>query len=782
MGNRLKTFLDAEATAAFSRLGYSDRMIREAKREAWWWAKARGRALAERRPLLRGSAVAWTEPGSCELLAVEEPVAGRGKVTIEIAASAVSPGTERAQYLRLPNAQVRYPYRPGYSAAGTVVKVGPAAGAFRAGDRVALATSHCSLATVAVRSVYPIPAGVELAHASLVQLGIIAGHGVERAAITAGEPICVVGCGLVGALAQRIAQTRGAGAATVIAASRRKQHVAEAGGASAFIALDEDEGRIDDIAAPVVIEATGDPDAILVALRAAGVGGRVVLLGSPRGATADLSLTEIKRKRLTLVGAHISTLGAGSTDRRRAYQDQASAFLGGLAEGRIDVADLVERRVDPRDAPAFYRELAYSRDIMGAYFDWPALERSERRRRSRMVRVPDLRARGVDYGQAPLPTSRRRSWERDPLLASADPFAGARGRLRFGLLGCGDIAGQNAAAISAAPNAELVVCYDPVETLAAGLARAHGAEMAPSVEAVLDRRDVDAVFLAVPHHLHAPLAQRAVEAGVHVIVEKPPANDLGSAAVMVAAARRSGVRLSVCFPQRYHPAVAASQRLIAAGMLGDFAGSLLTFLTARPPSYWVGGLRGKSASSWRASRAQAGGGVLIMNLSHHIDLTHFLLGIEAETVTALESRDERIGDVEDTISVSVRYANGAVGSIFGSTAVPGTGEGRSSSDFRLWGRDGHISLLGGVEAFTLRSVDGLRPGRWQTMTRASDVQTRAIYVSRFATAVAEGTEPDVSIEDALAVQAFIEAAYRSSETNVPVRPAELLREAVACST
>jgi predicted dehydrogenase len=171
-----------------------------------------------------------------------------------------------------------------------------------------------------------------------------------------------------------------------------------------------------------------------------------------------------------------------------------------------------------------------------------------------------------------------------------------------------------------------------------------------------------------------------------------------------------------------------------------------------------------------------------MNLSHHIDLLRLLLGIEADAVTALASGDDRIGDVEDTISVSVRYMNGAVGSIFGSTAVPGTGDGRSASDLRIWGRDGHLGLIGGMEAFTLRAVDGLRPGRWQKIPHVSGVQTRALFVSRFATAATEGADPDVSIEDALAVQAFIEAVYRSSETNAPVRPADLLEEVVACST
>ncbi|MEZ5099314.1 MAG: Gfo/Idh/MocA family oxidoreductase [Thermoleophilia bacterium] len=402
------------------------------------------------------------------------------------------------------------------------------------------------------------------------------------------------------------------------------------------------------------------------------------------------------------------------------------------------------------------------------------MPREERVRPGRIARLPDLRAGGVEFGRRPLRPGPRPA---PPLLGGEGPFAGAAGSLRVGLLGCGDIGVENAGAIGGAPNVSLTACFDPMPALAEEVAAGHGAAAVPSVEELLGRDDVDAVFLAVPHHLHAPLAIQAAEAGKHVLVEKPPANDLAGAVAMVRAAERAGVALSVCFPHRYAPASLAARQLVDAGALGRFGGSLLTFLTDKPPSYWHGGFSGRAFTDWRGSRAKAGGGVLIMNLSHYLDLIRHVVGVEVEEVLAVAGPVDRPAEVEDTVSVSLRFANGAIGSVLGSAAVRGTWEGRTSTQLRLWGTDGHVSLEGREELYTLRAIEGVRPGRWQDLRPLPGVPMRSVLVSRFATAVAEGRAPDIGGADALAVQALMEAIYRSSETGAAVRPADVLKEA-----
>jgi predicted dehydrogenase/NADPH:quinone reductase-like Zn-dependent oxidoreductase len=765
----VKGFLNQQANVGLAKLGHSPAMIRDAKREAWWWLQARSQALERRTRLVSGHAVVWPAPGLAELVRVEVPRAGDGEVTVEVLSSVVSSGTERAQYVRLPNTGVGFPHRPGYSAAGVVLTAGT--DDFQPGDPVAVRSApHASVVTGPASSVYPVPAGVPIEAAALVQLGVICGQGVRKAAVEPGEPVCVIGAGLVGALAQRLATAAGAGPVTIVARSPSKQAVAEANGAR-FLVADADREEVEALAAPVVIEATGDPGALALAAAAAGPSGRVILLGSPRGVTPNVPIAAMRSKGLQVIGAHVDTLAHESrltgTDM---YEREARAFLDSLAAGRVSVADLTEA-VDPREADAFYRRLAGARNIVGARFDWTRLPREERVSKGRLWALPDLSGRGMDVRRRPLPPSGRRG-RRASLLGLPDPLAEASGSLRMGLLGCGDIGVQNAAAIEAAPNVKLVACYDPAAALADDVARTYGAEVAPTSEAMMGDERVDAVVLALPHHLHGPLGIEAAAAGKHVVVEKPLANSLEAAVELVRAAERGGVVLSVCFPHRYQPEMVIARTLVEAGALGELSGVLLNFFMDKPSSYWVGGFSGRAHSDWRSLRAQAGGGVLIMNLSHYLDLVRYLTGVEAEVVAARTQAAEST-EVEDACSVSVTYANGAVGSLLGAAAVRGCDP---NTELRLWGAEGHIALEPDPLVYTLRALDGLRTNRWQTFGRLPAANIRVIYFSRLATAIDRGDLPDIGGADGLAVQAFIEAAYRSSQSGQGVRPSSLLQE------
>jgi predicted dehydrogenase len=153
-------------------------------------------------------------------------------------------------------------------------------------------------------------------------------------------------------------------------------------------------------------------------------------------------------------------------------------------------------------------------------------------------------------------------------------------------------------------------------------------------------------------------------------------------------------------------------------------------------------------------------------------MVRHLSGTGADAVTAVTAGKS---EVEDSVSVSVRYANGALGSFFGCSNVPGTWEGVRATELRVWGTQGHVSIDGEPEIYSLRSVEGLRTNRWHSLPRRTEWNLRAIFISRFATAVAGGQPPDITAADGLENQAFIEAAYVSSETGQQgVSPTELL--------
>ena len=331
----------------------------------------------------------------------------------------------------------------------------------------------------------------------------------------------------------------------------------------------------------------------------------------------------------------------------------------------------------------------------------------------------------------------------------------------------------NAAAIAEAPNTSLRACYDINRELAKGLASEHNTWAAPSLDAVLERDDIDAVILCLPHHLHDTLAIEAAQARKHVVVEKPMAMDLDSAVRMWKAADAAGIALSVCFPKRYEVMVAEIRTQLRAQAIGELSGIEVRWYADKPPSYFYGGFTGRSPSTWRMRLDQAGGGVLLMNLCHDVELIRHLTGAIVNEVMAFTSNTSGLAEVEDSVSVSASYEGGAIGSFVASSAARGLRQ----EAMRIWGTHGQVEVRPQGRLYTLRALDGLPTGRWVRLGARQPLPARAIYFSRFASAVTSGREPEVTALDGLAAQAFIEAAYRSARDGHSVRPADLLRHA-----
>jgi len=185
--------------------------------------------------------------------------------------------------------------------------------------------------------------------------------------------------------------------------------------------------------------------------------------------------------------------------------------------------------------------------------------------------------------------------------------------LRVGIVGCGLIGRKRAAALD---GDELVACCDIDAGAAAALAEAHGGEAVADIDAVL-ARDPDVVVVAVPHDRLAGLAVRALEGGAHVLVEKPAGVGTGDVDLIAAAAAAAGRRVKVGFNHRFHPAVARVLDEAASGRFGD-----VMFARAR---YGHGGRLGYERE-WRMDRALSGGGEMIDQGMHLLDLFHALLG------------------------------------------------------------------------------------------------------------------------------------------------------------
>lgn len=299
--------------------------------------------------------VVWPRAGVSEVVDAEEPRCGPDDAVVDVSVSVLSPGTERARLLGLPTAAVSFPHVPGYQAAGLV----RSAPALPAGTRVAVrGAGHRSVAVVPAQLVYPVANHIPLIDAAVWQLAITALYGLALGEHQPGEPVTVIGAGLLGVITRRLAAARGAPSVQAVASSHAKAWAVPAEPATSFMLIDRVR-----VGSPLVIEVTGSPAGLAAAIGAAAHGARVVLLGSPRSLTADIPLQRAYDRGLTIVGAHTANLA--DTEEHALTE----AFFCLLDVGRFTVADVLDQ-YPAHDAPLAYRRLIADRAFIGAALLW----------------------------------------------------------------------------------------------------------------------------------------------------------------------------------------------------------------------------------------------------------------------------------------------------------------------------------------------------------------------------------------------------------------------------
>jgi predicted dehydrogenase len=338
--------------------------------------------------------------------------------------------------------------------------------------------------------------------------------------------------------------------------------------------------------------------------------------------------------------------------------------------------------------------------------------------------------------------------------------------IRLALVGCGDIGAKNAQAIHEARGVELAHTFDVVAALADELAGRYGGSAADSLEAAVQSTCVDAVLVATPHDTHESVARAALDAGKHVLLEKPLAADLAAAVRITQLAQRSGAVVAVLFPLRSDPRFRRTEQALASDGAGPISGAVASYVFGKPPDYYSGGFSNRSPSSWRTSNQRSGGGVLMMNLLHDIDAVRALIGREASSVFARMVMSAEHPEIEDMATVIVDF-DGVLATFVGTAS----GYGGEGDRIELWNASRRIVLL----------PDGTiaRKGREPEAPAEppNRLHSRIESIARFAQAVRDDSPPTVAVADALAVQAIVTAAYMSAEEERIVCVGDVLREA-----
>jgi UDP-N-acetyl-2-amino-2-deoxyglucuronate dehydrogenase len=333
----------------------------------------------------------------------------------------------------------------------------------------------------------------------------------------------------------------------------------------------------------------------------------------------------------------------------------------------------------------------------------------------------------------------------------------------IGIVGCGGAAVDLARAIDSLPDVHLAAAYDRVRDLAAELCEPRRAAIAGDLEELLRNPAVAVVYVAVPHDQLAAVTAKALEAGKHVLAEKPMALDPETIRSLERHASDQRRSLGVVFQLRASAAAIESRRLIESGAIGDIQLVRIRTLIDKPPQYWQSGPTGRVVDGWRSRRDQAGGGVVLMNSIHQLDVVRYMTGLEFVRASGETATNGGL-DVEDRASASLRLSNGGIVNLVASAFSPGA---QGEEQIEIEGSTGRLDLSDpyasdSLRVFLRQPAAGLAATAWTDVALAPR-DSLSELLRAFVGAVRGVGRPLATAGDAAAALAAVRAIYSSAE-------------------
>lgn len=231
-------------------------------------------------------------------------------------------------------------------------------------------------------------------------------------------------------------------------------------------------------------------------------------------------------------------------------------------------------------------------------------------------------------------------------------------KLKIAVIGCGNISIMHLEAIVALEESELVAVCDVKSDRAEQTAQKYSVKAYTNYKQMFECEELDAVHLCLPHYLHIPVAIDAFEAGIHVLSEKPMSIKYEDAVRAVEAAEHYGLKYGVIFQCRYNTPSMLVKRRVCDGSLGAVKCGRTTLTWYRPDYYY-------DDSDWKGTWDKEGGGVVIDQAIHSIDLANWIIDSEpVEIQSSLHSRNHKCMIVEDSAEGLIKYENGALLSFY----------------------------------------------------------------------------------------------------------------------
>ena len=337
-------------------------------------------------------------------------------------------------------------------------------------------------------------------------------------------------------------------------------------------------------------------------------------------------------------------------------------------------------------------------------------------------------------------------------------------RTRIAIVGLGMAVAPHAKSLlDLGDRVEVAASYSPTPARRDAFAKAYGLPVSGDLDAILADRSIHAVMLLTPPNTHLDLVRQAAAAGKHVLLEKPLEIGIERAEALVAAAEEARVTLGVVLQHRFRLASLALSSMLAEGRLGEIVSASARVQNWRPQSYYD--------QPGRGTKARDGGGVLLTQAIHTLDLMISLAGLPVEvTAYAATSAVHRM-ETEDLAMGAMRFGNGAIGTVSATTSVfPGHADAIDIIGTKGMARLEGTSLIAQFhDGSEERISDAAAAGGAGADPMAFPHEHHRAVLADFLDAVETGSIPRVSGREALKVHRFIEAILRSAATDRPQR-------------
>lgn len=339
---------------------------------------------------------------------------------------------------------------------------------------------------------------------------------------------------------------------------------------------------------------------------------------------------------------------------------------------------------------------------------------------------------------------------------------------RFGIIGCGRIAPRHADSLEEIPEAELAMVCDVIENRAHHFAEKHGVKYCLDYHELLADPEIDIVNICTPSGLHASMAIDALKAGKHVIVEKPMAMSVSDADRMIATAKEMKRKLCIVLQNRYNPPMQDFYHAVRAGKIGRVLLGSVTVRWYRPQEYYNDG--------WHGTKSMDGGALMNQSI-HHIDALQWLVGEPVQSVFAYTATLAHQMEAEDVGVVTVRFANGALATIEGSTV---TYPQNLEASVALFGEKGSLKVGGtALNRKVFWKISGEIEHEKELLTR-EEVDPPSVYgashrhvIEDMIQAVEEDREPQTNGDEGRKSLLLVNAMYESARNSREVYIAEI---------